>query len=95
MLGRAVHHSNEEAIPVCFDYSSDEDIPYFLSNRPYYSLPSEIERLCFSLHSGPFENFSDWQNRNNAHDMGNASITKLKSAIEKVRKDHYNKAMVS
>ena len=38
-----------QIFPVCFDYSSSDDIPNFLRDRQFFSLPSGIEQLLLSL----------------------------------------------
>lgn len=91
ILGRIIHrNTNVEVVPVCFDYSSDEDIPLFLSERRYYSLPSSIDKMCLSLigvNSRSVASLSEYK-INNTNEISYA-VTKLKKAVENVRRNHY------
>lgn len=91
ILGQMSSGNNNaiQVFPVCFDHSSNEDIPNFLSDRRYYSLPSDINPLLLSL-SGlnarqigdmaeyRFEDSNELQRR----------TSQWKNAIQTVEKSH-------
>ena len=79
-----------QIFPVCFDYSSSDDIPDFLKDKQYFSLPSRIEDLLLSLSDlnarpiGVMAEFG-FQNSKLEH-----MINKWKEAIRIVEKKHCN-----
>ena len=79
-----------QIFPVCFDYSTNDDIPSFLRDKQYFSLPSRIEDLLLSLSDlnarpiGVMAEFG-FQNSKLEH-----MINKWKDAIRAVEKKHRN-----
>ncbi|XP_028406757.1 uncharacterized protein LOC114529178 isoform X2 [Dendronephthya gigantea] len=92
LLGQMIHHQNRKLhiIPLCFDISSHEDIPLFLSEHACYSIPSQIQKLLSAVLP---ENLSSSSGEPSIYDSSSEaallpSIKRLKETIEMVRRDH-------
>ena len=87
LLGQMVHHKNRclQIVPVYFDISSHDDVPFFLSGHRCYSLPSRVQDLCSALRSKDDFYFSD---SSIAGDEMMQEISQLKSTIEILGRNH-------
>ncbi|CAB3985794.1 interleukin 17 receptor A2 [Paramuricea clavata] len=83
---------NDNAIqvfPVCFDHSSNEDIPNFLRDRRYYSLPSDINPLLLSLSGLNARQIGDMAEYRFEDSIElQRKTSQWKNAIQKVEKSH-------
>ena len=90
MRGQIAYNDNRaQFVPVCFDYSSRDDIPNFLSDRQFFSLPSSIRQLISSLAGIDARRIGDAAEYSIQYtDKLQRKITQLESAIRRVRKEH-------
>ena len=90
MRGQIAYNDNRaQFVPVCFDYSSRDDIPNFLSDRQFFSLPSSIGQLISSLAGIDARRIGDAAEYSIEYtDQLQRKITQLESAIRRVRKEH-------
>ena len=89
MANRDGSNNTTQIFPVCFDYSSSDDIPNFLRDKQYFSLPLEIEDLLLSLsdlNARPIGVMAEFGFQNNKLDK---MINQWKDAIRTVEKKHY------
>ena len=73
-------------VPIYFDISSHEDVPYFLSEYRCYSLPSHLHDLCSALR--PEENVYDRIAMCNTSTGMMQDINILKRTIEIMGRNH-------
>lgn len=85
LLGQMVNHNNEnlQIVPVYFDISSNEDVPLFLSQYKFYSMPSNLQHLCSALRT----DYSD-SSIESASRVITQNVGKFKAAIALMGRDH-------
>lgn len=90
MRGQIANNNNgTQLVPVYFDYSSRDDIPNFLSDRQFYSLPSAIDQLISSLSGIHARRIGDMaEYRIEYTNELEKEVSQLKSAICRVEKEH-------
>ncbi|CAB4027727.1 Hypothetical predicted protein, partial [Paramuricea clavata] len=88
MLGQMVNHHNRslQIVPVYFNISSNDDVPFFLSEYECYSLPSHLRDLCSALRSEI--NFHVDSNIDDTSNDMMQHISNLRSAIEIMGRNH-------
>lgn len=88
LLGQMIHHQNRslQIIPIYFDISSHEDVPFFLSEYKCYSLPSQLQDLCSALCRD--ENASSRAAACKSSTEMTQDISMLKGTIEIMRRNH-------
>ena len=88
LLGQMIHHQNRnlQIVPIYFDISSHEDVPYFLSEYRCYSLPSYLPDLCSALR--PEEDVYDGIAMCNTSTGMMQDINILKRTIEIMGRNH-------
>lgn len=90
MRGQIANNSNRaQFVPVYFDHSSRDDIPNFLRDRQFFSLPSAIKQLILSLSGIDARRIGDMAEYTIQYtDELNRKISQLRSAIRRVEKEH-------
>ncbi|XP_028406763.1 uncharacterized protein LOC114529196 [Dendronephthya gigantea] len=91
ILGEKAHNNNNiQVVPVCFDHSSKDDIPCFLRDRQYYSLPSGMKQLLSCLCDVNERNIGDTAEYELEYTVKlQRNISNLENAISRsVKKNH-------
>ncbi len=83
------NNNNIQVVPVCFDFSTSEDIPIILRDRQFFSLPSGIEHLLLSLsdlNPRPMGDMAEY--RFEASNELQRRISDWRNAIQRVERTH-------
>ena len=88
-MGQEFWQKEIDLVTVGFGNHSEDEIPLGFQRRLHFKLPSQIDKLCFSINPGNFQSFHDYKSE---YQMGCAarfnSVDKLRSAIKTAEKNH-------